>query len=275
MKKILLLLLLVQSYYAHTQVVTQFPFKESFETLTPGLGQQIPKGWVSINLNEKNSFWDVVANSANTTFAKTGNNAINCNFGFNKGNNDWLITRPLKMTKNSKYTIGFWVKKVLFPPASVEKLRIMVGKDTTETAMLAGEELSNDNIDNEQYEFVTYVFKAPSDGNYYVGFLSYSDPLQFLLVIDDISIEQIFVDTEDIDNQLVMKVFPNPTRDFVRLELQQKAKVEAYDLLGKMIYSENVNDGISTIHHRFEPGMYSLKMTFENGKIANKKLIVE
>jgi hypothetical protein len=270
MQKLSFIFFILLYVNVQAQVVTKYPFTEGFETLVTGLGQQIPKGWKSINVGKDIPVWDVIGN--NNAYA--GANAMHMSFDFSKPADDWLITPPLKMTKNRTYLISFWVKKGAFP-GTLEKFKVHIGKDTTLAAMLAGSEELDEEVTNEVYEQREIVYKANENANFFVGFNCYSDPLQFLLFIDEIKITELPVsDLYDADNQVIVSIFPNPAIDKIFVKSAEKGRIALYDLTGKCVHEQAIEAAQQLLDCHLLTGFYEAKITLENGSIKVQKIIV-
>ena len=269
MQKLIFIVFIFFSLQTQAQVVTKYPFMEGFETLVPGLGQQIPAGWKSINVGKDVPVWDVIAN--NNAYA--GQNAIHMSFSFTKPADDWLITPPLKMSKNKAYTITFWMKKGSFPN-TVEKMKVHIGKDTTVVAMLAGTKALDELVVNEAYEERKIVYKPKEDANFFVGFHCYSDVAQFLLLLDEITIAEVVpVASYDVDNQSVVTIFPNPVTDKIFLKSSEKGRVALYDLAGRLVHEQAIEATQQVLDCQLSTGFYEAKMSLENGNVKVLKVI--
>jgi len=118
-----------------------------------------------------------------------------------------------------------------------------------------------------------------ANGTYYVklkGFNSCgSDSITQTIVITDVSIHEnsFFKD---------FNIYPNPTNQSVNITLTTAISTNAnliiYDLLGKAIYTENININTSQYNHKvdvstFGKGIYFITLKTDNNSIS-KKLIV-
>jgi len=72
-----------------------------------------------------------------------------------------------------------------------------------------------------------------------------------------------------------IKVYPNPSTGIFNISIQEDASVEVHDMLGKVIYTNKVKSGNSTIDiSNYQSGMYLLQVETENGSVT-KKIIKE
>jgi len=76
---------------------------------------------------------------------------------------------------------------------------------------------------------------------------------------------------EDI-NKLELKLYPNPTSDFIKIDNQQNLKlsVEIYSNLGKLLYSNELNTANNRIDlSNYSKGIYYLKLLENDTKRYN------
>jgi serine protease len=82
--------------------------------------------------------------------------------------------------------------------------------------------------------------------------------------------------TQNIDSELGIKVFPNPSKDFFSLEFKSKTaekEIQVIDLMGRVILHQTIVGESNTIDaSTWESGMYCLKVTIED-TISVLKLI--
>jgi hypothetical protein len=82
--------------------------------------------------------------------------------------------------------------------------------------------------------------------------------------------------TEDLETEELL-MYPNPTSNFVNIESVSFKinSVYIYNVLGELVYSEEINTNAIAINtHSFPKGMYLVKINRED-KILSKKLIIE
>ena len=186
-------------------------FTEGFEQSEVG---DIPLGWELENLNDDNAFWSTIANSITSVNAHTGQKALHMSFSFLSANNDWIYTPPLQLTGGSTYKLEFWYKAIPFPgDPCVEKMEVKWGVLPNALAM-SSQLLLMDSITNETYQRSEVTITPPLDGSYFIGFHAFSDPLQFILLIDDIKVS---LTTSAADQMItnpgltgICVIYPNP-----------------------------------------------------------------
>jgi Secretion system C-terminal sorting domain len=79
---------------------------------------------------------------------------------------------------------------------------------------------------------------------------------------------------EKILNERELKIFPNPAKNKINVEVQSTSELVIYNLNGETVYSKTVSLGIQTIDLNFRTGVYILELSSENG-VLRKKIIVE
>ena len=148
----------------------------------------------------------------NSTYAHNGSGFAYYFYDASLPGQDWLMTSCIQMQsgKNYKLTFYYRVRLASYP----EKMKVYLGNDNTVAAMNTmlvdlGE------FTNENYQLGMANFTVPANGEYYVGFFAYSNPDQYAILLDDVSI----VDATSIaDNNVSnLSIYPNPTQDYAIL----------------------------------------------------------
>jgi hypothetical protein len=98
-------------------------------------------------------------------------------------------------------------------------------------------------------------------------------------LIDDIHLFWIELEpgnVSSIDNQLI-KLFPNPTNDYVNIESQVVLnQIEVYSLEGKIIENKKINGYMDNMSCRkLKNGLYILKLHTFEGNILTEKLLIK
>jgi hypothetical protein len=71
------------------------------------------------------------------------------------------------------------------------------------------------------------------------------------------------------------KIYPNPFKEQFTIESEQLIKtIHIFDLNGKEVYSNSMNDYNQSFAPILLKGIYQLKLIFENETIENQKLLV-
>lgn len=71
-----------------------------------------------------------------------------------------------------------------------------------------------------------------------------------------------------------LSVYPNPSSDVFSINIDARGEIVVYDLIGKIIKSENIDSGITKLDlSNYPNGIYLMKMTNENNESRTIKLI--
>lgn len=249
--------------------ITSYPWNEGFESTIPGTGFNYPLGWKIINNNDAWACWDMIANSTSSPQnAHSGNNAIHTAFTYLNPQNDWLLTPPMLLQGGTTYNFGFWLKSPYYidsqtQDTTFEKFEVMFGNapiaDSLSTIIYRNESLRMLN-----YTQITHSVTPATTGKYYFGFHTYSDPLQWLLIVDDVSMS-ISQGIDEIVEKNGVFIYPNPTiGNFnVRLKdvIKQNAYLEIFNLLGQSVHQESLYRNNQTIDvSGITKGIYLVKV---------------
>ena len=76
----------------------------------------------------------------------------------------------------------------------------------------------------------------------------------------------------DISQQFNINLYPNPINNLLHIDADEKIKkIEIFNILGEPVQS--VNNPLNEIAvHNLTPGLYTLKITFAQGKFATRKI---
>ncbi len=222
------------------QITQNTSLNESFESSEVGA---IPLGWELENLNNDSVFWSTIANSTSSVNAHTGTKAMHMAFSFLTAHNDWLYTPPLHLLANNTYKLEFWYKSVPFPgDPCVEKMDVKWG--TMPLAQTMNTQLFyNDNITNDTYIRYEANLTPTLDSDYFIGFHAFSEPIQFVLLIDDVKVTQTGTANDDNittpDQDILVNCYPNPFNPETTIAYQVKSdkpvKMEVYNIKGQKV----------------------------------------
>ncbi len=233
--------------------VSTFPWSEDFTSLaTHSFGTnnfEYPMGWSIENNNDQNLCWHRISNNATyTTNAHSAPNAMHMIFGMMNPLNDWLFTPPMVMETNKKYNIKFWYKVSVYDGSTSEKMKVVIGNDNTSAGM-AGKQVifqnENLNTDFDEWQEHLYEFTPQANGTYYIGFHAYSNELQYLIHLDDVSISSTPLGIDNISSKI--SIYPNPTSGIVKFDVEANCKVDFFDATGKLVLSENISASKNSI----------------------------
>ncbi len=263
--------------------VSTFTWNEGFETVATHYhgkyNYMYPMGWSLENNNDAHLSWTTIANSASiTTNAHTGTRAMHLFSGvaFLLSMDDWFFTPPLDLKADHKYEFSVWYKATVYEGATSEKMKIVVGTDNNSVAMTGDVLFNDEQITVEGYTKFTKQFVPTNDGINYIGFHGFSDPYQWILFIDDVSIKDLGVVGLDELETVECELYPNPATDEITLkmaEVSQNANYTITDVLGKQIQQNAISNNLERISlTEYQSGIYFI--TIENaGKIITKKFI--
>ncbi len=215
-------------------------WSEGFETAEVGF---LPLGMEQENVNDDNAQWAGIATSDWSPNAHTGSMAVHMAFAIMNSHDDYLYTPPMYMVAGNTYTIDFWYKISAFEN-SFEKMDIYVGDSPVNTAMV-DQVWDNNYINNVDYMQGTCTYVAQEDGIKFIGFHAYSDALQMVLLLDDITVTQqnTSPNADDVVNVNTLSVsnYPNPFNPETTFEFSipkgQTGSLTIYNLRGQAVKS--------------------------------------
>jgi hypothetical protein len=179
-------------------LINSFPWLADFNDyqvhMTSAGDFRYPLGWSIENNNSQYYCWDKLTNNANSP-----NNAYSdsvamhiINFSFSEPLDDWLFTNPLYLEAGSQYELSFWYKTSEFPgDATSEKMEVKWGTDNSSASMFTETLFYNDNITVRDYVNYTTIISPETTGEYYVGFHAFSEPMQWILHLDDVQVSMV------------------------------------------------------------------------------------
>jgi len=80
-----------------------------------------------------------------------------------------------------------------------------------------------------------------------------------------------------VPNNNIIKVYPNPNTGSFKIYLRGNGsnKLILYDVYGRIVQQRSSDNSNIIEMHSVQPGIYFLKVVFENGKATTKKIIVQ
>ncbi len=182
--------------------------------------------------------------------------------------NDYLYSTCIDFEVGKTYELSFWyrVGEAQYP----EKLKVFIG-DAPDKSAMTQQIVDLGTISNVVYENSKARFQVPADGTYYIGFHAYSDPNQWLLLVDDIAIGDVTATIDVVDE---VNIYPNPTNGLLRVEGVQGAEVVVYNIVGEIVYSNsNAFEDINIDLSSRKEGSYLVKITNDD-KVSIHKIVV-
>ena len=284
MKKIIPLFALLLIFISgKSQTITSFPYFTGFEGVQGTLNANYPAGWTSEDLNTNsfgNASWEIIKNSTTSVNARTDSTAINILSNSQQPNNDWLYTPGIQMEEGATYTLKFWYSVKQFLTSS-EKLKIHIGVDTIYTEMDTVALWENDSIINTNYQEAIVEYVAETSGVYYFGFHGYSDDFQFVLLVDDVTIEEEkpVIDGIEEDFNHSVKAYPNPCDQYLNIDikdLEGNKNIQVYNNLGELLLNENTLSKEYIINtQNFENGMYNVRVRSEKNNLNYSTVVIQ
>jgi hypothetical protein len=255
------------------------PWSQNFDALVQTSGATYPLGWSTINCNDQSMYWDMISNStSNPDNAHSAPNAMNTAFTFLNPLDDWLISPPVQLTAGTNYTLSFWLKAPVYNdgtnPPSFEKFAVAWGNDNT-AAALTNIVYQNEHLQQPDYIQILENVNVPSDGKYYVGFHVYSDPLQWLLMVDDVSMD--ISDNVTPATRNGISIYPNPADTYINISANQEIEsaknisVSVYNITGQIVLRKS---GLTIPISELTSGMYIIDVSADNNHfrtVFNKK----
>jgi len=243
--------------------ISAYPWSENFNNYTthflPDGEPRYPMGW---SLETNNTAWDKLANNA--TFPNNANSdsiAMHViNFDFSNPLDDWLFTPPMQMQAGNDYHISFWYKAIDFVgDGTFEKMEVKIGNAHTGTAMTE-EIFFDNNITPADYREYTTIFSPSTSGAFYIGFHAMSDPMQGILAIDDVSVDEEVGITTNETTEPTLKVYPNPGKGVFQIKGRGAYKVEVLNAIGKIVIRKQMLDATSIDLTGYSKGLYIINL---------------
>ena len=282
MKYIIISMLVAFTLSASAQEITTFPYLTGFEGQVGTLNENYPVGWSSEDLNVQpfgNQGWQIIKNSPTSVNARTDSTAVHMFSHASETNDDWLFTPSIQMEAGQTYTMTFWMKVNLFGNTA-EKLKVHASTTASASNMLTGPALwDNNNITNSDYELQTVSFTPNNTGIYYFGFHYYSAEFQYILLLDDVTIDvQNTQSIAELSSSEYDMINPAGNELYILLKnpMNKRCQLNLYSISGELIRSEVMFPAsrISSDISGLRPGIYSLELVGENGRrLISDKLI--
>jgi hypothetical protein len=263
--------------------ITVYPWNEGFESVVPAAGFNYPLGWKLINSGDAWACWDVIANSTGSPQnAHNGNNAMHTAFTYLNAQNDWLVTPPMLLQGGTTYSFSFWLKSPYYidsqtQDTTFEKFEVMFGNapvaDSLTTMIYKKDFLRL--LDYTQY---TKLVTPATTGKYYFGFHTYSDPLQWLVLVDDINMS-VSSGINEVTSSNSVKLYPNPTHGkftiYSSAPINENSIVNITNMVGQIVFSSALTSNNQEIDvNNLTNGMYFV--TIKNGTSTSTiKIIIK
>lgn len=241
------------------------PYTVDFENVTvPAL----PGCTINVNAGTGNN-WETMDPPSDSQGFTT--NVLNYHYNSSNSGNAWFFTQGLNLTAGVQYTISY--KYGNNSSTYVEKLKVAYGTSPDASAM-TGSIADYPSINDEMAHTESITFTVPTTGVYFFGFNAYSDPDQYNLYIDDISINNANLATaETAVAKNSIQVYPNPFTDVLNISDIKKVKnVSVTDATGRLV--KTITNPESVIHLRdLMQGVYLITLEMKDGSKQTIKAI--
>jgi len=252
------------------------PYSTSFEGAMGTLNTNFPPGWTWEDLNTvpfSNQGWQIIKNSPNAQNARTDSTAAHMFSHSSQMNNDWLFTPGIQCDAGITYTISFWYSRAMSFP-SVEKLALHVGNNPTSTTMGTSVWM-NTNITNGSYQQALVQWTAPMTDQFYFGFHYFSDDLEFILLLDDVSITTSPNSVEE-NNSFDFRLWMDG--DLLNVQLPSvtgQTDLTIHDAVGRTLHSESLRSTINSLSiGDLGAGTYFARIVGSDGRVITKRFVV-
>jgi hypothetical protein len=129
---------------------------------------------------------------------------------------------------------------------------------------------------NEEMARAEYIYSIQNNRNPYI------DNPSWICLVDFNTMNKTAncnVGINDVDATIHASVYPNPTSDFINIDLDEKLNKDAVislaDMTGKTVFEVSTDAIASTINtSSFAKGMYTLTISSE-GRMVKKKIIIQ
>lgn len=187
--------------------------------------------------------------------------------------NAWMFSRGLNLNNAQEIVVEFDYKSTGDETGVLpEKMKVFLGNAANSAAQTI-ELWDNDNIENYEYETAVINYTPTANGVFYLGFQAYSDADQFTLSVDNVKVYVKTLSVSDLDNNKIAH-YPNPVKDILNIvDTKEISSVAVFDLSGRQIFSQNVNNKQTQINVSNLPtGIYIVKATV-NGEVKTFKIV--
>ncbi len=154
------------------------PYYQDFESVTAG---NIPECTKVVQAGSGNMWTTESAPGYGFT-----NMCLKYGYSYSNAANSWYFTNGLNLQEGVSYRLTY--KYGTSSTSSVEKLKVTYGTSASPSDVIATI-VDNPNISNNVAAIQVIDFTPTTSGIYYIGFNVYSAKNQFLLFVDDISVE--------------------------------------------------------------------------------------
>jgi len=172
-------------------IITNFPWQENFDQTENTEGYTLPLGWSDQDMNDDNSRWDIWTDNPDygAEYSHSAPNAMHMGLTLFTAKDDYLYTPPVEMKNHKEYKLSFWWVTPKDPTTGQvykERMKIFLGQENSDGAM--NQELYSDSIETQNYQKDSIYFTPQQNGRHHLGFYAWSDPAQYILMMDDLEL---------------------------------------------------------------------------------------
>ena len=231
---------------------TSVPYTEDFESASL---PDVPTCTYLINAGLGNSWF--VNSAPSSSF---GSNTLVYSYNSNNAADAWFFTNGLDLTAGTSYDVTYTYgnNSTFF----TENLKVACGTSIGPDAMI---NLLADHpgVVGNTSATNTVTFTPSVSGVYYFGFNAYSDPDQWKLFVDDISVTASLANAAFAANKF--SFYPNPVKDVLNINFSKTiSQVSVFNIVGQEVVVKSINDNQSQIDmSNLSKGTYLVKVTSE------------
>jgi len=265
---------LLFSGYSLAQIITTFPYEESFESGGPDNTTELPSDWTILN--------DGTDSPLNPGFVMsserphTGARTVIVSGVPSVFVQAWIITPEIKFEKGETYAI-----KISYRTGDDGGAAAAIGIADMPNSADIGQNLLWDisSVDNTEYNEVEISYTHLGDNTQYIGLVVNSFGGRHTQnIFDTFSIEKKTLSNQEFEKDL-FRIVQNPISDFFELELKKttnNTSLTIYDSLGKQIMREEKLTLYNLINvSHISGGFYFARIEDNSGRSLVKKIIIK
>lgn len=181
-------------------------------------------------------------------------------------NDDWFITPSIIITSGMQFS--FWAKSAT-DTYGLEQFKVLVSTDHQNYTSISG---SSTVSAPTTWKKFTYDLSAYVGRTIYLAIRCVSNDV-FAFMIDDLVVGVPSAVESQIQDEI--KVYPNPAKGFVNVELPESATISIVNMLGQVVKTVDCDSDSTTISvEGLERGVYFLNIEMQDKKIV-RKVVVE
>lgn len=245
--------------------ITAIPFFDGFEEATSW------NHWTILNTADivDEAFVNLVTTYLGADLSYEGERCV-CFSSYNESQyyDQYIVTSTIDLPDNDKpLKASLYYRKYIYGDSEQFRVGYSTDEEFNLDNCVWGETV---NATTEEYQLLEYML--PANVKHFV--VHYFSNYSYYLFVDNISIDySTSIDNTDLPN---VSIYPNPAKDFVRIEGENIANVTLMDVSGKYVAAKQNWDATSqTIDTgRLANGVYFATITLQSGKKMTEKIII-